>query len=282
MKRYDMIRRCCMALLVIFALCPPAYAESQAMGDTWTFSLKPYLWLPSVNGTLKYEIPPGSGTGPEVDLGTYILENLSFAGMLSGEARKGDWAVATDFIYLDVNSDNSTIKSADFFGPGGRIPVAVTANIHTTSRLTGEFWELVGSRTMARKDTTSLDLLAGLRYLSIRALTDWQLASDVAGPGPGQTFAHVGGISERVDLWDGIIGVRGLVGLGSGWAIPYYLDAGAGSSRFTWQASTGIEYRFSWGDVQLSYRYVYYNMGNDELLQGVSFSGPGLGVNFRF
>ncbi len=271
-----------MTLLTILVLYSPSFAQDAPSGDTWTYSLKPDLWLPGVSGTLKYEIPPGSGAGPEIDLGSYVLENLSFAAMLSGEARKGDWAVAADFIYLDVNSDSSTVKSADFLGPAGRISVPASANINTKSRLTGEFWELIGSHTMARKETTSIDLLAGARYLTIRASTDWQLAGAVAGPGPGLTLARTGGISERIELLDAIVGVRGLVGLGSGWAIPYYLDAGAGSSRFTWQTAAGIEYLFSWGDAQLSYRYVYYNMGNDDMLQGVSFRGPGLGVNIRF
>jgi hypothetical protein len=283
MKLSDLIRCSSVVLLVILALSSPTYAESLAPGDVWTFSLKPYLWLPSVNGTLKYEIPPGSGAGPEVDLGSYILENLSFAGMVSGEARRGDWAVAADFIYLDVNSDNSSVKAADFAGPFGKISVAVGANINTKSRLTGEFLELIGERTLARHEGSTIDLLAGLRYLTIRASTDWQLAADAAGPGPGMSFVRAGVISERAELLDGIIGVRGRVMVGSSaWAIPYYLDAGAGSSRFTWQAFTGIEYRFSWGDVQLSYRYIYYTMGTDDMLQGVSFSGPGLGANFRF
>ncbi len=277
----DLIRRTGTVVFVLLALCSVAHADGPAQGDAWTFSLKPYLWLPNVNGTLKYEIPPGSGGGPTVDLANYILQNLSLALMISGEARKGDWAVATDLVYLDVSSQNSNVKSADF-AFGGRVPVAVGANLDTQSGLRGEFWELVGSRTMARSNVSSIDVLGGFRYLSIKASTDWQLAGTVAGPGPGQSFARAGGISEGVVLWDGIIGVRGTVGLGSGWIIPYYLDAGAGSSRFTWQAAAGIGYRFGWGDVQLSYRYLYYNMGSDQLLQGVSFAGPGLGVNFRF
>jgi hypothetical protein len=273
-----------LALLALLAFSSPAHAENPAPSDTWTFSVKPYLWLPNVNGTLKYEIPPGSGAGPTVDLGNYILENLSIALMINGEARKGDWVIVTDFVYLDVNSQNSKVKSVDFaFGPGDRIPVTASADLGTKSSLSGEFWELVGARTMAHNDNSSIDVLGGFRYLSIKASTDWQLAADVSGPGPGQSFAHSGGISQRVDLWDLIVGVRGLVGLGNGaWAIPYYLDAGAGSARLTWQAVAGIEYRFHWGDVQLSYRYLYYNMKSDELLQGISFSGPGLGVNFRF
>ncbi len=274
---------CVIALLAILLFSSPAYAEGPASGNGWTFSVKPYLWLPGVSGTLKYEIPPGSGSGPTVDLGSYVLENLSVALMIGAEARKGDWAIVTDLVYLDVDSDNSSVRSADFAGPGGRVPVAVTSDIGTRSGLTGEFWELVAARTMGRKGNSSIDLLGGFRYLTIRASTDWQLAGDVAGPGPGQSFSRVGGISDRVDLWDGIIGIRGVVGLGSGgWAVPYYLDAGAGSSRFTWQGTAGIEYRFAWGDVQLSYRYIYYNMDSSGLLQGVSFSGPGVGVNFRF
>ncbi len=281
MRTSDRIRGSGLTLLALLLFAAPAGAEGT--DDGWTFSVKPYLWLPSVNGTVKYEIPPGSGAGPTVDVGGYILENLSFALMISGEARKRDWAVVTDLVYLDVSSQNSNVKSADFAGPGGRVPVAVGANLDTESGLTGELWELVGARTMARSDASSIDLLGGFRYLTIRASTDWQLAADVAGPGPGQSFTRTGGISDRVDLWDAIVGVRGSLGLGSGgWIVPYYLDIGAGSSRLTWQGTAGIGYRFNWGDVQLSYRYLYYNMKSNELLQGVSFAGPGLGVNVRF
>ena len=270
-------------LLALPAFSSAAHAESLPPDDKWHFAVKPYMWLPNVNGTLRYEIPPGSGGGPTVDLGNYILQNLSFAMMVSGEARKGDWAIVTDIIYLDVNSQNSTVKSVDFAGPGGRIPVAASADLGTNSSLSGELWELFGAYTMARNDVSSIDILSGFRYLSIEASTSWQLAAAVAGPGPGQSFGRSGSISQRTAPWDWIVGVRGFVGLGNGtWAIPYYLDGGAGSSSVTWQAVAGIAYRFHWGDVQLSYRYLYYNMKDFGLLKGVGFSGPGLGANFRF
>jgi hypothetical protein len=44
----------------------------------------------------------------------------------------------------------------------------------------------------------------------------------------------------------------------------------------------GIEYRYSWGDLQLLYRYTYYDMKEGKLLQNVSLGGPAIGVNFRF
>jgi len=99
----------------------------------------------------------------------------------------------------------------------------------------------------------------------------------------GGTFPSSGSASRRVDLWDGIIGVRGTVGLGdSRWAIPYYLDVGTGDSALTWQGVAGIEYRYDWGDLQLMYRYTYYDMKEGKLLQNVSLGGPAVGVNFRF
>jgi len=64
-------------------------------------------------------------------------------------------------------------------------------------------------------------------------------------------------------------------GQGGAWAISYYLDVGTGSSKLTWQAMAGIEYRFHWGNAQLSYRYLYYNMREDQLLQGSALADLG-------
>ena len=35
-------------------------AGSARAQEQWTYSLTPYVWLPSINGKLKYEIPPGA------------------------------------------------------------------------------------------------------------------------------------------------------------------------------------------------------------------------------
>ena len=266
-------------VLVLIALSSPAYGESPAPAGGWTFAVRPYLWVPAINGTLKYDIPPGGGGGANVDL-SY---NLSFAFLVTAEARRGDWSVITDLVYLDVGADDSPVKSVSFTGPGGRVEISAGADLGTETRLSGVLWNLGGAYTVARGGHSSLDVLAGLRYLTLEAETDWQLSGTVTGPGAGQSFARTGNVSQREDLWDGIVGVRGLVGLGSGkWAIPYYVDVGTGSSTLTAQAAAGIAYRFSWIDLQLMYRYLYYDMKSDNMLQNVSFYGPAFGVNFRF
>jgi hypothetical protein len=44
----------------------------------------------------------------------------------------------------------------------------------------------------------------------------------------------------------------------------------------------GIAYGFSWDGVQLVYRHLYYDQKDDKLAQNMRFSGPALGVTFRF
>jgi len=283
MRRKNRALRVGLALMTLIAVSLPAYAGEPAPADKWTFALRPYLWAPGISGTLKYDIPPTGDGAANVDFSSYVLENLNFALMLTAEARKGDWSVLTDVVYLDVESGDTNVKSVSFTGPGGRFEVSVGANLDTNASLSGVLWELAGGYTVARGGNSSLDLLAGFRLLTIKAETDWLLSGSITDNVSGGTFARSGGVSQSETLWDGIIGIRGTVGLGdSRWAIPYYLDVGTGSSALTWQGVAGIEYRYDWGDLQLMYRYTYYDMKEDKLLQNVSLGGPAIGVNFRF
>ena len=155
------------------------------------------------------------------------LEALSTALMISGEVRKERWLAFTDFIYLDFSSEKSAVKSIDF---GGSL-VSSSVNVSTSSSLRGLVWTLGAGYAVLPDRPVTLDVFGGLRYVGLEASTDWQLAADVTGPGGGQTFPRAGSISERMDLWDGIVGVKGRVWLGSSnWSIPYYLDVGTGSS----------------------------------------------------
>jgi len=248
--------------------------------DAWTFTLTPYLWLPNVNGTLKYEIPPGSGGAPAVDTGpNNYLENLSFALMLSGEARRGRWSVLADFIYLDFDKEKSNVKSVDFGGSR----VSTSGDLQTRSSLKGYELTLAGSYTLLQSPRATLDALGGLRYFHVEASSDWQLTATVSGPGAGQTFPASGNASRGTDIVDAIAGVRGRVRWGdTPWFSPYYLDLGAGSSKLTWQSLVGIGYAFKWGDAVLAYRTLFYDQEDDKLLQDFRFSGPTVGAAFRF
>src|SRR4030095_3131154 len=75
-------------------------AENPYDGN-WHFMLTPYLWLPSVDGQLTFDVP-GSGGSPDFTVRAgNILENLDIAFMATGDVRKGGAMLFTDFIYLD-------------------------------------------------------------------------------------------------------------------------------------------------------------------------------------
>jgi hypothetical protein len=144
-------------------------------------------------------------------------------------------------------------------------------------------WTLAAGYAVLPGRPVAMDVFGGLRYAGLEASTDWQLALAVSGPSGGQTFPRSGSVSEKEDLWDGIIGVKGRIWLGkSNWSIPYYLDVGTGSSKLTWQGMVGIAYTHNWIGARLVYRHLYYDMGNDKLIQDMTFSGPAFGVDFRF
>jgi hypothetical protein len=274
-----------LALLMLAAIFTPIFtAEAQAQSDApidqWKFSITPYLWLPNVNGTLKYSIPPSTGGSPEVETGpNNYLENLQAVIMISGDARKDKWSVFTDFIYLDFADQKSSVKAVDFGGSR----VSSSLNLGTSSSLRGTAWTLGMGYAVQTGKAVTLDVFGGLRYFNLEVSTDWQLEAVITNPGGGQSFPRSGGISKRMELWDGVIGIRGRIPLGSSdWSIPYYLDLGTGSSNLTWQAMLGVAYSFKWGEVTLAYRDLYYDQKDDKLLQNMRFSGPALGATIRF
>jgi hypothetical protein len=267
-----------LAVFVFTAAC----AAAQAQGGQWQYSLTPYMWLPNVNGTLKYSLPPGSTGSPGVEVGPNdYLENLSGVLMLAGEARNGPWAVFSDVIYLKFESEDSKVRNVDFVNIGSN-PINTSLDVGTTSELKGWAVTVGASRSLVTSPQGTFDVLAGLRYLDIDATTDWRLSATISGPG-GTVFPATGRVTAGSTLWDGIVGLRGRAQLGTGpWSVPYYFDIGAGSSELTWQALAGIAYSFSWGEVTLAYRHLFYDQDEDKLLQDFEFSGPALGATFRF
>jgi hypothetical protein len=282
MRLLDLARHAACALLACAGV--SAQGQGTAPPDRWTFSVTPYLWLPNINGTLAFT-PPNGGGAPEVGVGPHDwLQDLSGLLMVSAEARKGRWALLTDLIYLDFSNQTGRVKSVDFgIGPGGRVPVAADANLDTQSDLRGGLWTLAAAyRTLEGSDTW-VDVFGGVRYFGLKASVDWQLAASVTLPGSTRTLAASGSTSQREDLWDAIVGVRGRLRLGAGrWFVPYSLDVGTGSSQLTYQAVAGIGYAYGWGDLQLSYRHFAVDMSDSKLLQNMRLSGPAFAATLRF
>jgi hypothetical protein len=100
--------------------------------------------------------------------------------------------------------------------------------------------------------------------------------------GPLAGPQRTGSLETTGRNWDAIVGVKGRAGFGAigEWFIPYYVDGGAGQSKFTWQGMTGIGYAFPWGDLIATWRYLDYDTKADRKLDGLTINGPLVGVAF--
>ncbi len=74
------------SLLALQSVLFSAVVRADSQDPPWEFALTPYLWLPRVDASMRYETP-GSG-GSSLSL-TDLLQHLNAALFLSGEARKG-------------------------------------------------------------------------------------------------------------------------------------------------------------------------------------------------
>lgn len=277
---------CTVACLALWSLwIPQARAQSQiSTGGAWSFSLTPYLWLPSVDATLQFERVPGSVGGDQVSISADqrdLLNALDFAVMVGAELRRDRLFFLTDIVYINLSGANSAVRSGDFVGLP-RDPVSTSLDTGAESNLRGTLWTLAGGYTLAGRAWGHLDAFGGLRYFGLQARTDTRLSAAVQGPRQDFVLSRSGRLSRDADLWDGIVGLRGRIALGGGFSLPFLFDVGTGSSRITWQAMGGIAYRVGWADVGVGYRHLSYEQDGSGLVQDLSFSGPYLSVRISF
>ena len=258
-------RICVIAALcfAIFTVNPVlAQGESSAPQDEWRFSAAIYLWGADISGK--------TIGGSEVEVGfSDLVDNLEMAFMGAFAARKNKWSLLTDVIYMDLGVDTT----ADLSVPVGPIQVPVTTSVS----LDVEAWILhfAAGYNLYSKGKTRLDLIGGARYLDLDQTMFLELQS--LGPGLSRT------ISESLTALDGIVGLKGQASLGERWYLPYYVDVGAGESKLTWQATAGIGYRAGrvW-NLALVYRHLEWDLDSTLVIDEINFSGPTLGVIFRW
>jgi len=292
-----MLRRLLAAVVLTVLLAAGAMSRAQAQQPAslpppgtgvggWTINVAPYLWLPTINVNLAYNLPGNLGgrlptetsTGP----GAW-LPKLDIGALMSADAQYGRFSILTDFLYMRLSATGSHISSLDFFGlPSMPISRSLETSVGTT--LASTIWTLAGGYTAVQGPWGNFDLLAGFRYLGINARTDYNLALTVTGPrGNGATFGGMGGVSGNANIWNGIVGFRGRIRIeDTGFFLPYYFDIGAGGSNLTWQISGGVGYQKSWWGVALLYRYLSFDQGNEGLVRSMHMPGPMIMANFSF
>jgi hypothetical protein len=266
-----------LAVSMAFGAAAPAAAEDLTAGE-WKFRAQIYGWFPTVSSETTFPAHSGGGS-TSLDAGDYI-DNLRFAFMGTFEARKGKLGVLTDYIYLNFDAEKGGTRDLTLRGPGGLINIPAGAYAGVNLELRGWAWGLAGTYALVETPSYEMQLVGGLRYLKIDSTAAWNFTGNV---GSLPQFARSGASTVKSDVWDAVIGAKGVVKLGDGsWFVPYYVDIGTGQSDFTWQAMGGIGYRFSWGEVIGAYRHLDYKFGEDTGMKSLSFSGPAIAVGFRW
>ncbi len=237
-----------------------ARAEEPGADDGWQFAAGLYLWGAGIDGKTQSDTEVG------IDFDD-ILDNLEMAYMSAFEARKGKWSLLADVLYLDVGAEKTSNVTIPI-GPG--IVVSTGADLD----LKGWVLQFAGGYNLLTKGGSNLDLVAGARYLDLQM--DLALSSQAIQ-------ARYRTLSASNKVWDGIVGVKGNIGLSKRWYLPYYLDIGTGESDLTWQAIGGVGFRAAkWIDVVLVYRHLEWDLESGRVIDDVSFSGPTIGAIFRF
>ncbi len=282
-----------MSLVLVGCLVPsvsmPAGAAVDMYDGRWHFTLAPYVWLPTINGTLNLQAPgtrssslggllgatPPPGTTVAVTLGpSSYLSNLNFAFLGYFEARKSNWSLFTDVIDISAATQKSSVTTVDF----GRGPIQISPsfNTNTSASFSSLIATLAVGYTVVHKDMSTLDVFGGGQYINISASVNWSLT------GPRDLFPQSGSLGRSQELLAGVAGIKGNLQLGtSRWFVPYFFDVGTGGFS-TWQAMAGIGYAFSWGDVALTYRHLYVDTPSGNVIQNTTLDGPMLGVVFHW
>lgn len=279
------------ALIAASLLAGPAFAQSSSDDDAWQYRLTPYLWLPTIEGGLKYQVPPGGGGGtgaPDISVGPADwFDLLNYGLLLGGSAQKGRFSLFGDVVILSLTSEKDRVASVEdtVTIPGTRIPVPVSAdlNLDTETDMDGVLWTLTAGYAVSQTDNSTVSIFAGARTFDIDAATRWDLSAEVTVPGTGVILPAEGRIKAGKTITDVVAGVRGELGMGQGkWSVPFYVDYGGGDSDKTWNVFVGLAREYGWGDLLLAYRHLEVDQDDDSLLQDFSFGGPAIGARFSF
>ena len=235
---------------------PPEAAPALAPG--WTFTLEPFFWAASLDGSVGVR-----GLGPaNVSINfDQIWNHIDWSPppvMIDGEARYGRYALFSEFIYLGLEAEGST--------PG---PLHISAS----EELNLYLWTFGGSYRVADNGTATLDVLAGGRL--------WSLDSDLTISGP-RAVREASGSKTWVDPADWF---------GQQYCPRQRLWAPRrGRCRWLrrradidWQVLGTLQYKFNDSVmVEAGYRYLAVDYANGGFVWDVAMQGPVIGVNFRF
>jgi hypothetical protein len=220
----------------------------------WQISVAPYFFLASLNGTVGVV-----GQRAEVSASFRdLFRNLDFAIMGQVEARKGNWSILGDAMYMSLSGKKVTPNP--LFGD---IEVEVKETII----------EPAVAYRVFKGEGSSIDLVGGVRFWHVKPHITFQ-----------PRILPLVDVEESRNWADPIVGARGNVGLSPRVFLLGRFDVGGfgAKSDFTGQAFGGVGFQVK-PRVGLigGYRYLRVDYVNEGFIFRTAMSGIMLGAKFR-
>jgi hypothetical protein len=263
--------------------------------DTWSFTLAPYFWMPSLNGSATVR---GRTTNVNVTF-VDILEHTEFPKDLFGvmtyfEARNGRYSFFGDVVYLKIglNGDMTRSRGTDAFNASLGTSAGLTIKM-VIAQLAAAYEVGRWASTSGPNSSTAVDLYGGVRGW-------WQSADasfDVGGTVnvAGLTFTGNRTLTASGDVtWlDPLVGVRLRQQFAPGMDLVMAADVGGfgAGSKFSWQALAAfnatllVRNNVTWsGMIGYKALYVDYTQGTgfNQYEYKMNMHGPIVGLTARF
>lgn len=236
----------------------PAAAQAPAVtSDAWTISASPYVWFSGLNGNIS--VPAGS-----VDFSQSfgdIFQTLKFSAMGLVEARRGNFSILADTLYLNLQQ-------------GVPVPGQHGAFSGGSVRTQSAELQAIGLYTLAEQHAGRFEIGGGVRAW-------WFNTALTYNPGrlPGRS-------ADSSTSWvDPIFAARGIVRLNESLSFTAYGDVGGFGvgTQFTWQAMGTLDWRINERfSASVGYRHIHIDYERGRATIGIDLSGPIIGASYRF
>lgn len=292
------------ALGVISRYPPAAKAADVAMPvkpiaapalDAWTFTLAPYVWAPSLNGstTVKGRTTDVDVTFVDILDHTKIPKDL-FGVMAYFEARNGRYSFFGDVVYLKVGLNGDMTRSRGTDNLNASLGLAAGLNLEMViAQLLAAYEVARWPSTSGPGSSTAIDLYGGVRGWWQKADATFDLGGTVnVGDltfSPNRTLTASGDVT-----WlDPLVGVRLRQQFAPGMDLVMSGDIGGFSagSKLTWQALAAfnttlfVRNNVTWsGMIGYKALYVDYSQGSglNQYEYKMTMHGPIIGLTARF
>lgn len=244
--------------IAVLALSFPFMGNAETLknnSDEWEFKVAPYIWAAGIHGDVGH-----SRIGRHFVKSSFsdILKKVDLSAMIMGEARKGDYSVLLDLMYID-SSVHYTLPAkvpATDFKARGKILTGFAGMGYT-------FWE---------NERASLDLVGGLRAWH----TDVTL-------GLYRNSAQLVTAKSRETWIDATAGLRGHFKINDQFSMTAWGLAGKGGANLDWDASLLANWKIS-RDFTLTagYRAIHVDYKKRGFVYDITQKGPMIGVSYHF